>query len=1285
MSSGGYIVNVPKLKGRENYDDWAFAAKNFLILEGIDVEQIPNTLSAAEDKKAMAKLIMTIDPTLFVHIKTQTNVGDLWNKLKKLFDDSGFTRKISLLRTLISIRLENSESMTSYVNQMVETAQRLRGTGFEIDDEWVGSLLLAGLPAKFSPMIMAIEHSGIKISADVIKTKLLDMSSEIGSTDGTDSALWSKHRTRSGNTKHQVLNVKKPVSKEKQIKCYKCKKFGHYKNQCTEMKEKQMNAFSAAFFNGKFSMDDWYVDSGASAHMTANKNILSKIKEIEGKKEIITANQMTVKVLCAGETQITTKVNNSQFDILVNKVLCIPNLTTNLLSVSQLIASGNKVLFKKNICHIRNQNNVLVGVAVLENGVYKLSTVKSENLLMAAVAADARLWHRRLGHINSYDLQEMSNGAVTGVTINNKADITKSNCIVCCEGKFSRLPFLHKGTRRNELLELVHSDVSGPMETRSIGQSRYFLTFVDDASRMCFVYFLKEKNQVLKYFKEFQVMVENQTGAKIKTLRTDNGGEYTSSEMETYLKSIGLVHQKTNSHTPEQNGLCERLNRTIVERARCLLFDAKLDKSLWAEAVNTAVYLRNRSPASGLSQMTPYERWTGKKPDLEHVRIFGSPAMVYVPKINRKKWDKKAVRYILVGYAENIKGYRLYNQVTKKVITSRDVIVMEENESQEAQIVIPEENIQQVEEGPESEEESTLIDPTDPSYVCEGSSACSTEDDSYQSLLEDDKENLLQDVESLGKRERKTPNRYGFTNLCVLDENQLYGEDITYLEAMNGPESEEWKQAMRDEIKAFEDNQAWELVDRTEADRVVQCKWVFKKKFESDNKVRFRARLVAKGFTQKEGVDYKETFSPVLRYSTLRLLFALSVKFNFEITHFDVTTAFLNGFLDENVYMQVPCNLKCKENSVLKLKRAIYGLKQSARAWNKRIDDCLLKLNFVKSKLEPCLYSKKCKKGQIIVAVFVDDFFIFSTCKDLTEELRKNLESKFKIKDLGRLQHCLGMQVKYCDNCISIDQEKFVEKILDKFHMSNCKSVDTPMEINLKLDKAKTISKQYPYQQLIGSLMYLSVLTRPDISYAICYLSQFNNSYNETHWKHAKRVLKYLKKTKNYGLVFSKDENLSNIHVEGFVDADWGSDIIDRKSFSGFCFKLSNSLISYECRKQRCVALSSTEAEYISISEASKEAMYLKNLIIELTGMCEPILLFNDSQSAQKLVSNAVFHRRSKHIDIRYHFVREAVSNKFIKVAYLETAEMPADIFTKSLGSVKHFYLIKKLGILPIS
>jgi hypothetical protein len=401
-------------------------------------------------------------------------------------------------------------------------------------------------------------------------------------------------------------------------------------------------------------------------------------------------------------------------------------------------------------------------------------------------------------------------------------------------------------------------------------------------------------------------------------LRTDNGGEFCSQQMESYLKAAGITHQKSNPYTPEQNGLCERFNRTIVERAKCLLFEAELDKSFWAEAVNTAVYLKNRSPASGLGQMTPFERWTGRKPDVSHVRVFGSPAMAHIPKNKRQKWNKKGTKYIFVGYPENVKGYRLYNPKTRQVTTSRDVIIMEKNEinSDKSQIEVKENDkvpeVQEVEDEDSTEEDNTVPDPDDPTYVCDTSSSYSTKDDANHTLSEEEI------PARSSKRERRPVNRYGFTNLCVLAESESCGEEITYEEAMNGPEKEMWRQAMMEELKAFEDNQAWELVDVKKADRVVQCKWVFKKKFESDNKVRFRARLVAKGFTQKEGVDYKETYSPVLRYSTLRLLFALSVKLKFTITHLDVTTAFLNGYLDENVYMQVPPNLEC--NSYLRTK-----------------------------------------------------------------------------------------------------------------------------------------------------------------------------------------------------------------------------------------------------------------------------------------------------------------------------------------------------------------------------
>lgn len=1293
--AGSYIVNVPKLKGRENYDEWAFAVENFMILEGVDIKKEDGeAATSVDDQKAKAKLVMTIDSSLYVHIKCEKTVHGVWTKLKSLFDDSGFTRRISLLRTLISIRLENCDSMTAYITQLIDTAHKLKGTGFDINEEWVGSLLLAGLPEKFSPMIMAIEHSGIAISADVIKTKLMDMSDNVGSTETESAFLSSKNWQRKKDGK-----VGKPGDTStsnrhvKTIKCYKCKQLGHYKNQCPQNKEKQVNAFSAVFLNGSFSKEEWYIDSGASNHMMICQENIKNTSHNLTTKEIIVANKTTMPVLCSGDTQITTVVENTEHDILVKDVLCIPDLTTNLLSVSQLIKHGNKISFQQGHCYIRNRQNELIGIAQLVNGVYRLNTRPACVLAASARTTSDVIWHRRLGHINSTDMNAMKNGAVEGLMYDNKADIGKYNCTVCCEGKQTRLPFPQSSHRSESVLEVVHADVCGPMENKSIGSSRYFLLFVDDYSRMSFVYFLKNKSEVFASFKEFKNMVEKQTNSCIRTLRTDNGTEFCSNEMRAFLKQSGIIHQRTNPYSPEQNGMCERFNRTIVEKARCLLYDAKLEKKFWAEAVHTAVYLKNRSIASGLHQKTPYELWNGRKPNISHIRVFGSTVMSHVPKEKRLKWDKKAEKHYLVGYADNVKGYRLYNPKTNKVITSRDVTIMEPNDNPEMIQAVVKENssapanpAEQHEDQTSSDSDestSTVISKDDSTYVEEEPSTSSSEE-FFDTLPLRELEDLNQMTKPKAEvRQRKKPERYGYSNMCVEADFNLYGDQITYEEAINGPESEEWCQAMKEELQSFEDNKAWEVVDKPNNATVVQCKWVFKKKLDKCEKVRYRARLVAKGFTQKAGIDYKETFSPVLRYSTLRLLFALSVKYDLDITHLDVTTAFLNGYLDETVYMKPPENFVCqnRENKVLKLNRAIYGLKQSARAWYKRVDDCLQGLGYKKSLYEPCLFVKQTEKSKTFIALFVDDFFIFSDCKNETECLKTELNSKFKLKDLGEIRLCLGMRVRKENNVLIVDQEQFVEELLRRFNMENCNPVNTPMEVNLKLKKEDICSTKYPYQQLIGSLLYLSLLTRPDISYAVCYLSQFNNCFSESHWKHVKRILKYLKKTKSYALKYVKDD----LDLIGYVDADWASDCTDRKSYTGFMFKMSGSVISFECKKQLTIALSSTEAEYMAICEAAKEAIYLKNLLCELKCRNElPVCLYNDNQSAQKLTKNSVFHKRSKHIDVRYHFVRTAVENNSVQINYLNTNDMPADILTKSLCPQKHYKFIEQFGIAEI-
>lgn len=1303
--NSNYIASVPKLKGRENYDEWCFAAENLLVLDGMDAYIKPTAgseIKPVEDAKTKAKLILTIDPSLYVHIRNTESSAALWNKLKTMFDDSGFSRKITLLRRLISIRLENCDSMAIYITQIVETAQRLNGTGFAITDEWVGSLLLAGLSDHYSPMIMAIEHSGILITADVIKSKLLDM--EVTNESGVSGAAFAaKNKYYPGNTKpkknggaNTSTSSKKTETNSitKEVVCYKCKGSGHYRNQCPLLKRTADKCvFSVVFMSGKFNKTEWYVDSGASAHMTVNKDWLKNMKLSTCLPEIIVANESKVSVDCSGDVDI---VSDLECHITVKNVLCVPTLTTNLLSVSELIKNGNHVVFEEKHCYIYNRSDALVAIADLTDGVYKLR-LQSPSYALAAPAVTGRLWHRRLAHINSQDMNKMKNGIVEGLSYDGSFDITKAECTTCCEGKQMRLPFSHVGERSTKSCHRIHSDLCGPMEVNSLNGSRYFMLFVDDYSRMTFIYFLKQKSEALTRFKEFKSMVENQRGETIKILHTDNGLEYCSKEFENYLKQYGIIHQKTNSYTPEQNGVCERANRTVVEKGKCLLYDAKLGKRFWAEAASTAVYLKNRSIVSGVPK-TPYELWHGSKPNLSHIRLFGSKVMVHIPKEKRQKWDKKATQHILVGYGEDVKGYRLFNPTKNTIITSRDVIIFEgqtgDIATSEEAIWIPNDETAQHSVGtPEIRVEKESSDSVGASCVPEVENHSDSFSDS--SVYTDGEETihefppievqevqttLVPDSKACTKRSKKQPQRYGFNNMCI-SSTVPASQEISISEALTGPEKEQWRRAIADELHSFEDNDAWELVKNPGDVSIVKCRWVLVKKFDVDNNVRYRARLVAKGFTQKPGVDYTHTFAPVIRHSTLRLLFALSVKMGMSITHLDVTTAFLNGVLKEEIYMTVPEGFANKSGgNVLRLKRAIYGLKQSSLAWYEKVKDCLCKLGFNNSQYEPCLFAKTKGDVKIIIGLYVDDFLIFSNNDRETEELKKLLALEFKLKDLGFVRQYLGMRINVNKDksVITIDQTQYIEQLVERFQMSDCKPQSTPIEPKLNVEKSTECLPNVPYQKLIGCLMYLAVLTRPDIAYAVSYLSQFNTCYNICCYNYAKRILRYLQCTKNYCLKYTSND----MNLQGFVDSDWASDALDRKSYTGFCFMMSGSAVSWQSRKQKSVSLSSTESEYAAMSEASREAVYLRNLIHEITGNLYVIDLHCDNQSAMKLASSQQCHNRSKHIDVRYHYIRNVINDNIIKIKYVPTGEMPADILTKGLCHIKHYKFMYMLGII---
>lgn len=497
---------------------------------------------------------------------------------------------------------------------------------------------------------------------------------------------------------------------------------------------------------------------------------------------------------------------------------------------------------------------------------------------------------------------------------------------------------------------------------------------------------------------------------------------------------------------------------------------------------------------------------------------------------------------------------------------------------------------------------------------------------------------------------------------------------------------------MEKELETLRRNETWSLVPRPKNKKVLSHKWVFKTKWNSKGGIeKYKARLVARGHTQEAGIDYEEIFAPVARYEIIRTLLAAAVEEEMHVHQMDVVSAYVQGNLHDNIYMEQPRLYEEENNDVVcKLHKPLYGLKQSGHEWYKRLDEFVTQQGGYRNEADPCLYVFEKNEKRVIMAIYVDDLVLAS--KDLNElnHVKQKLKSEFEITDQGQITDILGIHVEREGKTgwIKLSQEKYINDLLKKFNMDSAKTVSTPIESNTKItkdlgpksDEERDQMKNRPYRELIGSLIYLSNATRPDIVYAANTLSRYCSNPGEEHWQMAKRVIRYLKGTKSYGIKYVKNGQ----RMEAYTDSDWGGDIEDRRSQSGSVLTLASGAISWKSKKQPIVSLSTMEAEYIALSEVSKEVIYLRRLLMHMQfySLVEsPINVFCDSQSAIELAKNAVYHKRSKHIDIRYHFTRELIEKNEIRVVYLKTESMLADIFTKALSKIKHDRAIEMLNL----
>ncbi|PKU84943.1 Retrovirus-related Pol polyprotein from transposon TNT 1-94 [Dendrobium catenatum] len=794
------------------------------------------------------------------------------------------------------------------------------------------------------------------------------------------------------------------------------------------------------------------------------------------------------------------------------------------------------------------------------------------------------------------------------------------------------------------------------------------------------------KSETFSKFYEFNNMINRQFDTNIKIVRSDGGGEFINSQFNYLFKRLGILHQYTCPYTPSQNGTAERKHRHLLETTRSLLIEAKLPQSLWTEALTTAAYLINRLPTKSLHNHSPYHILYHQPAKYNHLKIFGCLCYPWLRPYHTTKLSPLSTPCILTGYASAQKGYKCLDPQTGRTYISRHVI-FNENIFPYSQLTMQDSSQTQLPNIPpllmvpiSSSNVNVPIPSTKqtpppdvPSRITPIAPTPNTDSVNQPTQL------ATTTTASTG-HPMVTRSKSGIIkskHIFNLLHTHTKPDPTSYTEAAR---HEHWRTAMSQEFQALQSQGTWDLVPPDPQQNVLGCKWTFRTKYRADGSIaRYKARLVAKGFDQEYGIDYQETFSPVAKIPTIRILLILALQHAWPIHQLDVSNAFLHGQLHHTVYMTQPPGFvdNLQPNYVCQLKKALYRLKQSPREWFSTLSGYLHTLGFQFSTSDSSLLIYNKNGTRMYFLVYVDDILLTGNCQQAIKQLLQTLNSRFTMKDLGQLSQFLGIQVTHTPSGLHLSQGHFAQTILHRAGMLNCKPVSTPSQIKNNSTNQASLAFANPslYRQLAGSLQYLT-LTRPDISFAVNKVCQHMQNPTNLHFESLKRLLRYIHGTLHVGLPLSGGD----LTLRSYADADWAGDTSDRKSITGYCNFLGHSLISWSVKKQNAVARSSTEAEYRALAAAAAEVTWIRRLLHELDcPQHSPTPLYCDNTSAIALANNPVFHARTKHIDVDCHYIRNCIKENSIQVHHISTKDQIADLFTKPLHQSRFKLLSNKL------
>ena len=1053
---------------------------------------------------------------------------------------------------------------------------------------------------------------------------------------------------------------------------------------------------------GKSSSDDndearqlaaagaWLIDSGTSSHMSPFKERFESYRRARG--SVTVANNAVIPIVGRGTISFGVKSDTGKVVSMTLQVLHVPGLACQLFSTDQMVRDGGEVHLTASPFITASSGDVVW----CERWPPRTVLLPTEHACMTQ-----QLWHERMGHMNARSAGEIAKRH--NVTLTHKG--SSASCLPCMLGKSKRLKIPKASMHINkEPLEVVAVDAAGPLPM-TVDKHRYCLLYVDVMTSVSWPYFTRAKSDFVSTLQPFMTDV-----GKPKTIRSDRAPDLMAGKFRALTDKLGIRRELTARASPFQNGKCERALATLLTDARTMLIDGEMPKSFWAYAVKAASYSRNLAIVTGVTddELREQLRHLCRLPDPERFRRMFCQAVVTDPKAKgRGKLEPRGQLVIYLGHESGSKAWKFYDPITKRRIVSRDALWLEDkpggpllrskgsaDEGSEAancplDIDVPLEAFTDL---------SDTVPITD-----NGDSHAYSQDVVGESNIEEAPEqpppveNITDDeVSDLDDGDAGVDLGWGeFDDECLDDvslfevadtakddagmvhEEQILPEVPTsYDEAVRGDNANKWKAAIDEELRNHERYGTWALVPRTEAKgNLLTAGWTFAAKLDQDGtSVKHKARLFVRGCKQSV-TQYDETSAPVSNLVILRLLLHWAITEHAFVKHVDIKAAYLNAILDQDIYMEIPQGVDGDRNrKVCKLQKALYGLRQAGYCWNQDIHQFLISLRFIRSDLDPCLYLLKGRSAEAVITLYVDDLIIATTDQDLLGSILRHFEQRYTIKATD-LTVYLSQRIQWAEDKVTIDQKGYTERLLREcnLHEANRSTNPNIRSVNTKQGPEEVLARDQALdcRRRVGELLWLQRTVRPDISFPVLRVCSMMQAPNTSTMMGVKKVLRYLRGTVNKGLsIYSGGE------LVGYVDSDWASDVVDRKSVSGLVigFQRGDGLFSpivWKSKKQSCVATSSCEAEYVACSVICREVSFIRQLLMDIGWLRSdegPTKIYCDNRAAVAIANDEVKSaKRSRYIDIRYHYARWCVREGRVTFEWIDSTSNLADLFTKSL------------------